>query len=198
METKKIEKIYKDLAENGFKCKAIENGIRVESGAPGVTKATFDVYIFDPKQELKDKKEIHPSDMEKDRNMPVGYHFGCRGEKHLYMAKIYSSELANARKNYLEAGKTVELLYSVDLKMFRQSLDKIGLSRSGIIRLSLTRIYRAAVDSDTLITALSDEADIIVKAGKQQAVKNLKLNVKDPFLKKVVCLLCDTILIKTG
>ena len=184
MEPDKIEKIYNDLAENGFTCEPVENGIHVKLNIPKMTDAAIDLCILESKQDMKDARAS------------CMYHFGCRGKNHLYVAKICASKLTDAQQHYLNARKTMELLHGVDLKMFRQGLDQIGLSRSGIIRSSLTRIYRAAEDIDILLNTISDEASRIVKANKIEPVKHLKSNTTDPFVKAVICLLWDAVLLQ--
>jgi len=198
METKKIQKIYHDLAKNGFTCEPIENGIRVKRKIPGMTDATMDVSILESKKDIKNKSKTNASDIEKDTNAPCIYHFGCRGKNHLYVAQIYGSKLTEAQEHYLNIRKTMELLHGVDLKMFRQGMDQINLSRSGIIRSSLTRIYRAAENLDTMTNTLSDETGRIVKANKQETIKHLTSKSKDPFVKKVICLLWDAIALQTA
>lgn len=198
MMKEKMEKVYSDLAENGFKCEAVKNGIRVKLDIPGFTNATMDLNIFDLTESMKDKNETGFDSIDKDIELSSGYNFGCKGKKKLYFANIFSIELTNVQKNYINARKTVDFLYGVNLKMFRESLDKIGLSRSGIIRLSLTKIYRAAVDAETLIGALSEEADRIVRADEQKNLKKLIPIVRDPFVKSIIFLLCDTIEIKSN
>lgn len=198
MEPDKIEKIYNDLAENGFTCEPVENGIHVKLNIPKMTDAAIDLCILGSKQDMKDDCEMNSSCMDKDARASCRYHFGCRGKNHLYVAKIYASKLTDAQQHYLNARKTMELLHGVDLKMFRQGLDQMGLSRSGIIRSSLTRIYRATEDIDILIVTISYEASRIVKANKIEPVKHLKSKTTDPFVKTVICLLWDAVLLQTA
>ena len=54
--------------------------------------------------------------------------------------------------------KVVDIFESVDSKMFRQALDDLGLSRTSILRVSLTRIFRSATDADELQAVIREEA----------------------------------------
>ena len=197
MESNKIEKVYNDLAKNGFTYEPIDNGINVKLNIPGMTDASLSLSILEPKQDMKDKTEGYPCGTDKNTDTRCGYHFGCRGNNHLYVANIHSSKLTDAQQHYLNAKKTMVLLHGVDLKMFRQGLDQIELSRSGIIRSSLTRIYRATENIDILLSTISDEASRAVKAKKLETIKHLSTKATDPFVKTVICLLRDAILLQT-
>jgi hypothetical protein len=80
-------------------------------------------------------------------------------------------------------------LEGVDAKMFRKSLDTLGLSRSSLVRLALTRIFREASDTSELITAISREAELIIKEEDKKIVQMLKDQDKIPFLSKLAHLL---------
>lgn len=87
------------------------------------------------------------------------------------------------------AEKAMSQLESVDAKMLRQSLDMMGLKRSSAIRLSLTRIFRNALDVADLESAIQSEALKIVTPEDRtelQTVKSLSVN---GFLDAVVDLL---------
>jgi len=87
------------------------------------------------------------------------------------------------------AEKAMSQLESVDAKMLRQSLDMMGLKRSSAIRLSLTRIFRNALDVAELESAIQSEALKIVTPEDRvelQTVKSLSVN---GFLDAVVDLL---------
>jgi hypothetical protein len=87
------------------------------------------------------------------------------------------------------AEKAMSQLESVDAKMLRQSLDMMGLKRSSAIRLSLTRIFRNALDATELESAIQSEALKIVTPEDRvelQTVKSLSVN---GFLDAVVDLL---------
>jgi len=87
------------------------------------------------------------------------------------------------------AEKAMSQLESVDAKMLRQSLDMMGLKRSSAIRLSLTRIFRSALDVTELESAIQSEALKIVTPEDRvelQTVKSLSVN---GFLDVVVDLL---------
>jgi hypothetical protein len=54
--------------------------------------------------------------------------------------------------------KVVEIFESVDAKMFREGLDDLAIPRTSMLRVSLTRIFRAATDPDELKAAIKEEA----------------------------------------
>ncbi len=52
----------------------------------------------------------------------------------------------------------VEAFESVDSKMLRRSLDGLGIPRTSILRVAISRIFRAATDSEELKAAVQEEA----------------------------------------
>lgn len=86
----------------------------------------------------------------------------------------------------LEIEKIVELLEPVDAKMFRNGVDLLGLPRSSILRLSLTRIYRSAMDPVELKTAIAQEAEKIVAQSDKDALQEIKEKNKTEFLDPVI------------
>lgn len=77
-----------------------------------------------------------------------------------------------ARGSDLE--NAVVLLESVDPKTFRKSLDDLGLSRSSLLRVVLSRLFRAAVDLDELETAIREEAERITDPQDRMALEQIR------------------------
>ncbi|MFO8111577.1 MAG: hypothetical protein R6T92_03620 [Desulfosalsimonadaceae bacterium] len=71
--------------------------------------------------------------------------------------KGLSPEVENTSKKE-DLQTVVEAFESVDSKMLRKSLDDLGIPRTSILRVALSRIFRAATDSDELKTAVREEA----------------------------------------
>ena len=80
-------------------------------------------------------------------------------------------------------------LESVDAKMLRQSLDMMGLKRSGVVRLALTSIFRNALDVKELESAIQSEALKIVTPEDRMELQMVKSLSVHGFLDEVVDLL---------
>ena len=80
--------------------------------------------------------------------------------------------------------------------MFRQAMDQLGLTRSGNVRLALTRIFRDSMDADELMTTISKEADRIVSSGEQDIIRNLRKVGQVTFITNILHLLWETIVLK--
>lgn len=89
-----------------------------------------------------------------------------------------------------DAGEAVTLLETIDGKMIRQSLDMMNLRRSSAIRLTLTRIFRSAVEPEELMRAIREEAEKIVTAEDRQELDMVRILSENSFLGPVVRLLC--------
>ena len=96
---------------------------------------------------------------------------------------------AQSGANGMPANAVFSDLEGVDAKMFRRSLDTLGLSRSSLVRLALTRIFREASDTHELISAISREAELILNDEDKKVVQMLKDQDKIPFLSKMAHLL---------
>lgn len=83
----------------------------------------------------------------------------------------------------------VELLETVDSKMFRQAIDDLGLARSSFLRVVLTRIFRAAADPDELTTVIEEEAERITDPHDLMELKQISLINATDFLEPVLKLL---------
>ncbi len=77
------------------------------------------------------------------------------------------------------AEEAIEKLETVDAKMLRQSLDRMSLKRSSVVRLAVTRIFRSAAEVAELEIAIQNEANKIVSPkdrAELQEVKSLSVN----------------------
>jgi hypothetical protein len=93
----------------------------------------------------------------------------------------------------MTAEKALALLETVDGKMLRQSLDMMNLRRSSNLRLALTRIFRSAMDSETLMAAIVEEAGKLVSAEDLQELEMIRVISATGFLQPVVALLCQEV-----
>ena len=89
----------------------------------------------------------------------------------------------------LDLKKAVDLLEKIDSRKFRQALDELGLSRSSILRVSLTRIFRAAVDTDELEIALREEAERITDPRDRSDLERIRASNTTGFLGPLIALL---------
>lgn len=94
---------------------------------------------------------------------------------------------------FMTAEKAVVLLETVDGKMLRQSLDMMNLRRSSNIRLALMRIFRSAMDSEALMSAVAEEAGKILSSDDRQELEMIRLISATGFLQPVVELLCQEV-----
>jgi hypothetical protein len=111
------------------------------------------------------------------------------GETELHIEAELLPDLPGQATEIMTAEKAVVLLETVDGKMLRQSLDMMNLRRSSNIRLALTRIFRNAMDSESLISSVQEEAGKIVSTDDLQELEMIKVVSATGFLQPVVELL---------
>lgn len=110
---------------------------------------------------------------------------GQQGEK----AEEAVSGILRAEPAGGEFEKALELLEDVDSKMFRKALDDLGLARSSLLRVSLTRIFRAAVDPEELRTAVKEEAERVATPENRMALEYIKHSDLADFLHPIIDML---------
>ena len=122
------------------------------------------------------------------------HYYGYKNETHYYYARVKLAEESEEEvlKRTL-AEKSIYQLKGVDSKIFRESLDILGLPRSSISRLALTRIFRGSTDSDELLHVLSEEASKIVGSEDWKTIRKLMEESKNPFLSNILLLLWEEI-----
>jgi hypothetical protein len=122
------------------------------------------------------------------------HYFGCRDNAYLYYACVL---MDNADSDHFlrksRADRALAQLKGIDSKLFRQGLDSLGLPRSSIVRLSLTRIFRNAMDAEGLLEAASSEADRIINADEWKRVRGFVKQSHVPFMRAVFYLLWEEI-----
>jgi len=89
--------------------------------------------------------------------------------------------------------KVVDIFESVDSKMFRQALDDLGLSRTSILRVSLTRIFRSAADADELKAAIREEALRIADPADRTELDSILTSNYVEFLDPVIRMLHQSV-----
>jgi hypothetical protein len=122
------------------------------------------------------------------------YYFGYRKDAHYYYAHVNmleESEDFSLRKKLFENAQAQ--LKAVDSKIFRKGLDISGLSRSSVVRLALSRIFRSASDSEELIIVTSQEAARIVKAEEWKTLKKLVDNNQIHFMSNIIYILWEEV-----
>jgi hypothetical protein len=152
-------------------------------------------------EELEDRRLRAPYDLEYFESIvgeglrgvaAIGrfHYFGCNNDTHYYYAQVELAEepLEEILRKRL-AKRALEQLGGVDSKTFRLELDTLGLKRSSIVRLALTRIFRSASDTTELLNSAAFEAVRIVKAGEWKYVRQLVNENKVPFLSNILYIL---------
>jgi antitoxin component of RelBE/YafQ-DinJ toxin-antitoxin module len=88
-----------------------------------------------------------------------------------------------------QATKAFTKLKEVDAKMVRRELDNLGLSRSSILRLVLTRIVRDSFSPEELLELVEVEAKKVVNLEDKNLLTGLIKKNHIPFLENIFCLL---------
>ncbi|MBC2717374.1 MAG: DUF4388 domain-containing protein [Desulfobacteraceae bacterium] len=88
-----------------------------------------------------------------------------------------------------QATEAFNKLKAVDAKMVRKELDGLGLSRSSILRLILTRIARDSFSPKELLELVEVEAKKIVNPEDKNLITELMRKNQVPFLENILCLL---------
>ncbi len=89
--------------------------------------------------------------------------------------------------------KVVDIFESVDSKMFRQALDDLGLSRTSILRVSLTRIFRSATDADELKAVIREEGLRITDPSDRTELDSILTSNYVEFLDPVIRMLHQSV-----
>ena len=87
------------------------------------------------------------------------------------------------------ATEVVRQTRSVDSRQIRWALDNLGLQRSSSLRVSLSRIFRDAVDERQVIAAAQKEARKISNSGEKAALDKLRKENHIPYMKAIIELL---------
>ncbi len=186
-----IKFITKILSSHGFKTKTLKNCTQVSLDEQGIKDSLIDIFLIDNKLETKEVRDNLNLD---DQESKDSFYFGCRGKKNFYFTKIRApiKQIENLQNNKT-IDKTIDSLKCVDSKMFRKSLDDLGLSRSGPARLSLTRIYRAGTDLLELTVTVAEEAERLSKTDEVETINILRNTTHTPFITVMAQLLWEAI-----
>ncbi len=88
-----------------------------------------------------------------------------------------------------QAEEAYDKLKEVDSKLVRNELDDLGLSRSSILRLIVTRVVRDSFSPEELLELVEVEAKKIVSPEDKNLITELMGKSKVPFLQNLFCLL---------
>lgn len=91
------------------------------------------------------------------------------------------------------AGQVVIQLRGIDGRQFREALDKLGLKRSSILRVILTRIFREASDKDQLLESVENESQKIAGSPEEAELYSLKEKTYFPFINSLLGLLYQAV-----
>jgi hypothetical protein len=89
--------------------------------------------------------------------------------------------------------KVVAIMEKVDAKMFRTSLDELGISRTSILRVCLTRIFRSATGPDELKAVITEEAKRISDEEDRNELDNILTSNYVPFLDPIIRMLHQSV-----
>ena len=186
----KIRKIQEILRDRGIDSEKLQNGVRINLAAAG----TLDLYIFGADvvfEEIRAELSDEETDTEKTGKTQF---FGCSDHTGFYCAKIrLKEESTEADQNNKYAEKALNQLHNVDSKMFRQGLDDLGLSRSGNVRLALSRIFRSSADAKELLASIAQEAARIATADEHDEMNKLKEKGHASFISAIKELLLEEV-----
>jgi hypothetical protein len=87
------------------------------------------------------------------------------------------------------AQKAVNQLKGVDSRQLRQTLDSLNLTRSSVVRMALTRLFRDASSHDQLLESAVNEAGKITDPKEKANLKQLLESTPTPYLKNLLELL---------
>jgi len=217
----KIKTIQKSLRIRKVDVQEISNGIRIKLGDAGLPPLSIDIYTLRANPDhlrakikgADDFPEVSDNDLKKIRiklqNDLLGVasvgtftSLGRRGEAHYYYAHITmskkSADLVLIQKG---AQHALEQLKGIDAGKFRKGLDALGLPRSSIVRLALTRIFRESDDIEEMLTVVVQEAGVIAKSKEWRLLKKTKEESDVAYLNIIIELLWKAVakerLIKT-
>lgn len=91
------------------------------------------------------------------------------------------------------AKKAVTQINAIDSRRFREALDNLGLKRSSVLRIALSRIYREAVDEKQITVAVEKEAGTITNPAEKNALNKLKEENQVPFMQEMIELLWQSV-----
>ena len=91
------------------------------------------------------------------------------------------------------AKKAVSQVNAIDSRRFREALDNLGLKRSSVLRVALSRIHREAVDAEQLKAAVEKEAGTIANPADKNALNKLKEENQVPFMQEMIELLWQSV-----
>lgn len=91
------------------------------------------------------------------------------------------------------AKKAVSQVNAIDSRRFREALDNLGLKRSSVLRVALSRIHREAVDVKQLKAAVEKEAGTVANPAERNALNKLKEENQVPFMQEMIELLWQSV-----
>ena len=210
----KIQLINDVLQFRGFKVEDQHSGIRVHLEAAGFKESVADIYALKSNpEEIRARLSCKASSVAADKDTINDIHklmregllgvasleefhaFGQEGEEYIYYTHVLmEEEPTDVIHQQVFAQMAMVALRGVDAKTFRKSLDTMGLPRSSLVRLALTRIFRDSSSAQELVAATVNEASLIVEESDREAVRSLRENNEIPFLVNLIHLLWDEVI----
>jgi len=102
-------------------------------------------------------------------------------------------EIRQPKSEIKLAEEAVNQLSGIDSRQFRKSIDSLGLKRSSILRVALTRIFRDAVDEEQFREAVKQEAGKVSAPEETAVLKKLTKENPVPFMQAMIELLWHTV-----
>lgn len=87
------------------------------------------------------------------------------------------------------AAQAVSQLQGIDGRQFRETLDNMGIKRSSILRVALTRLFRDAADKNQLLDSVRQEAGKVISGLDSAELDRLRHETSQPFIRVMLELL---------
>jgi hypothetical protein len=95
------------------------------------------------------------------------------------------------RDDFDNAKAAVDMLETVDARMFRKALDELGLARTSTLRLVLSRLQRSAIEPEELRAAAKAESEKLTGPADLEELKRISTMESDEFLRPLIDLLFE-------
>jgi len=135
-----------------------------------------------------------------DGNSTVRQVFDRSGFDDFTGYKILNSLISSARVEITQpltaeglCHEAIGHLSRIDSRQFRDALDNLGLKRSSILRVSLSCIFREAIDENQIGAAVEKEAAKIRNSREKADLDRLRQENRMPFMKPIIELLWQSV-----
>ncbi|PIE71827.1 MAG: hypothetical protein CSA22_00765 [Deltaproteobacteria bacterium] len=206
----KIQLIADVIEFRGYEISPANNGIQAKLGESDFSDDSVSFYVLKNNPDhVRAKLQINsplPNQMERDltniqkqlqdsldgvADIDTFHAFGSRRGMDIYYATVTMRDTPSPVIKFQKtAGTAFQQFKGIDSKMFRQSLDNLGLPRSSNLRLALTRIFRESLSAADLYAAIQAEAGCLISDEDVAALESiLQLEKVPPFISGLITLM---------